>query len=36
MEVADQIAELGRPVPGALWTELKAAGLLGPDVPTPE
>jgi D-threo-aldose 1-dehydrogenase len=35
-EVADQIAELAAPVPAALWTELKAQGLLGADVPVPE
>lgn len=35
-EVADQIAELAHPVPAALWTDLKAEGLLGPDVPIPE
>jgi len=34
-EVADQVAELAAPVPGALWTELKAEGLLGADVPVP-
>jgi D-threo-aldose 1-dehydrogenase len=35
-EVADQAAELAAPVPAALWTELKAEGLLGADVPVPE
>ncbi len=35
-EVADQIAEIARPVPAALWTELKTTGLLGADVPVPE
>jgi D-threo-aldose 1-dehydrogenase len=35
-EVADQIAEIARPVPAALWTELKTTGLLGIDVPVPE
>lgn len=35
-EVIDQVAELSAPVPAALWTELKAEGLLGPDVPVPE
>ncbi len=34
-EVADQVAELSAPVPAALWTELKAEGLLGADVPAP-
>jgi D-threo-aldose 1-dehydrogenase len=34
-EVEDQIAELSQPVPAALWTELKAQGLLGQDVPVP-
>lgn len=34
-EVADQVAELSAPVPAALWTELKAEGLLGADVPVP-
>jgi D-threo-aldose 1-dehydrogenase len=35
-EVADQAAELAAPIPAALWTELKAEGLLGADVPVPE
>lgn len=35
-EVADQAAEIAAPVPAALWTELKAEGLLGADVPVPE
>lgn len=35
-EIADQITELGHPVPPALWTELKEQGLLGIDVPVPE
>jgi D-threo-aldose 1-dehydrogenase len=35
-EVADQAAELAALVPAALWTELKAEGLLGADVPVPE
>lgn len=34
-EVADQVAELSAPVPAALWTDLKAEGLLGADVPVP-
>jgi D-threo-aldose 1-dehydrogenase len=34
-EVADQIAELSTPVPTEMWAELKAQGLLGPDVPVP-
>ncbi|MCP4562332.1 MAG: aldo/keto reductase [Bosea sp.] len=34
-EVADQVAELSAPIPTALWTELKAEGLLGADVPVP-
>lgn len=34
-EVADQLAELSAPIPSALWTELKAEGLLGADVPVP-
>lgn len=34
-EVADQVAALSAPVPAALWTELKAEGLLGADVPVP-
>lgn len=34
-EVTDQVAELSAPVPAALWTELKAEGLLGADVPVP-
>jgi len=34
-EVVDQVAELCAPVPAALWTELKAQGLLGADVPVP-
>lgn len=35
-EVEDQIAELGRPVPAGLWTDLKAQGLLGAAVPVPQ
>lgn len=34
-EVTDQVAELSAPVPAALWTELKAEGLLGTDIPVP-
>ena len=34
-EVADQVAELSAPIPAALWTELKAEGLLGTDIPVP-
>ncbi len=34
-EVADQVTELSAPIPTALWTELKAEGLLGADVPVP-
>ncbi len=34
-EVADQVTELSAPIPAALWTELKAEGLLGADVPVP-
>jgi D-threo-aldose 1-dehydrogenase len=34
-EVADQVAELSAPIPAVLWTELKAEGLLGADVPVP-
>ena len=34
-EVADQVIEISAPVPAALWTELKAEGLLGADVPVP-
>ncbi|PTM39738.1 aldo/keto reductase [Bosea sp. 124] len=34
-EVEDQIAELSKPVPAALWAELKAERLLGADVPAP-
>lgn len=34
-EVADQVDELSAPIPAALWTELKAEGLLGADVPVP-
>jgi D-threo-aldose 1-dehydrogenase len=34
-EVADQVAELATPVPGALWDDLKARGLLGAEVPVP-
>lgn len=34
-EVADQIAELSTPVPAALWSELKAQGLLAADIPVP-
>ncbi|MFF5284546.1 aldo/keto reductase [Streptomyces sp. 62] len=35
-EVQDAAAMLHRPVPAALWEELKALGLLAPGVPTPE
>ncbi|SEE10834.1 aldo/keto reductase [Streptomyces sp. TLI_105] len=35
-EVQDASAVLHRPVPAALWKELKALGLLAPGVPTPE
>jgi D-threo-aldose 1-dehydrogenase len=35
-EVADQAAELAALVPTAQWTEMKAEGLLGADVPVPE
>jgi D-threo-aldose 1-dehydrogenase len=34
-EVESQIADLSASVPGALWAELKAAGLLDAHVPTP-
>ena len=34
-EVADQIAAHSAPIPAALWSELKAEGLLGADVPVP-
>ncbi len=34
-EVEDQIAELATPVPATLWADLKAEGLLAPDVPVP-
>jgi D-threo-aldose 1-dehydrogenase len=34
-EIADQIAELATPVSPALWSDLKAQGLLGADVPVP-
>lgn len=34
-EVEDQIAELSKAVPAALWAELKAQRLLGADVPVP-
>lgn len=34
-EVVDQVIEISAPVPTALWTELKAEGLLGADVPVP-
>ncbi|MFE0377439.1 aldo/keto reductase [Streptomyces inhibens] len=35
-EVHDAAAQLYRPVPAALWDELRAEGLLGIDVPVPE
>ncbi|PNV31477.1 aldo/keto reductase [Streptomyces sp. DH-12] len=35
-EVQDAAALLGRPVPDALWAELKERGLLPADVPTPQ
>jgi D-threo-aldose 1-dehydrogenase len=34
-EVESQIADLSAPVPGALWSELKSAGLIDAHVPTP-
>lgn len=34
-EILANIASLAAPLPSALWSDLKAAGLLGPDVPTP-
>lgn len=35
-EVEENIAIFSRPVPAALWADLKAAGLLRPDAPVPE
>ncbi|MFI6810250.1 aldo/keto reductase [Streptomyces luteogriseus] len=35
-EVHDAAEQLARPVPGALWDELRAEGLLGADVPAPQ
>ncbi|MFC8453060.1 aldo/keto reductase [Kitasatospora sp. NPDC057223] len=34
-EATDAAELLARPVPAALWTELRERGLLGPDVPVP-
>ena len=34
-EVRDTVEQLRRPVPDALWDELRAEGLLGPGVPVP-
>jgi D-threo-aldose 1-dehydrogenase len=34
-EVDDAVAMFDHPVPGALWADLRAAGLLGEEVPTP-
>jgi D-threo-aldose 1-dehydrogenase len=34
-EVRDTVDQLRRPVPAALWDELRAEGLLAPDTPTP-
>jgi D-threo-aldose 1-dehydrogenase len=34
-EVADAVAMASVEIPGALWHDLKAAGLLDPEVPTP-
>ncbi|WP_045555712.1 aldo/keto reductase [Streptomyces sp. FxanaA7] len=35
-EVRDTVDLHGRPVPAALWDELRAEGLLGPNVPVPQ
>jgi aryl-alcohol dehydrogenase-like predicted oxidoreductase len=34
-QLDDNIAMFEHPIPGALWADLKSAGLLGEDVPTP-
>lgn len=34
-EVARNVASLARPIPAGLWSDLKAAGLLAADAPTP-
>ncbi|MEU6260215.1 aldo/keto reductase [Streptomyces sp. NPDC047043] len=34
-QVRDAVEQFRRPVPDALWHELRTAGLLGPDVPVP-
>lgn len=34
-EVRDNVALFRRPLPGGLWSDLKAAGLVRPDAPTP-
>ncbi|MEV5280410.1 aldo/keto reductase [Streptomyces sp. NPDC052811] len=34
-EVRDTVEQLGRPIPAALWDELRAEGLLDPDTPVP-
>ncbi|MDT0570027.1 aldo/keto reductase [Streptomyces sp. DSM 3412] len=35
-EVRDTVDLLGRPIPAALWDELRAEGLLSPDIPVPQ
>lgn len=34
-EVRDTVEQLRRPIPDALWDELRAEGLLDPDTPVP-
>ncbi|CBG67297.1 conserved hypothetical protein (fragment) [Streptomyces scabiei 87.22] len=34
-EVRDTVEQLRRPIPAALWDELRAEGLLAPDTPVP-
>jgi D-threo-aldose 1-dehydrogenase len=34
-EIESNLASLGRPVPGALWSDLKAEGVLDPNAPVP-
>jgi len=34
-EVESQIADLSAPVPGALWSDLKSAGLIDAHAPMP-
>ncbi|MFC4498008.1 MULTISPECIES: aldo/keto reductase [Streptomyces] len=35
-EVRDAVDQIGRPIPAALWDDLRAEGLLDPDTPVPQ